>query len=238
MRQAILIPMLVSTVATSAHAWDSIRGNGEIVTETRTIAEFTELSAAGGLQIELRRGAPSLVIETDRNLLPYVRSEVKEGRLSIGPKSGVSLRSTKALKVVLTTPTLSSLEASGGVSLTVDVPLTKTTKIETSGGVKLHMTGIDVEVLDVEASGGVELNLAGKAAVAKLELSGGVEVRAAGLSTETIDLDASGGCSLDLAASEAVKGDISGGVSVEIHGSPKVSISKSGGASVRLRDSQ
>ena len=39
--------------------WGGIMGNGHIVTDTRSVSEFSEIEADGGFQIEWRTGPPS-----------------------------------------------------------------------------------------------------------------------------------------------------------------------------------
>src|SRR5438132_8053860 len=42
--------------------WGGIMGNGHIVTDTRSVTDFSEIEANGGFQIEWRSGPPSLSI--------------------------------------------------------------------------------------------------------------------------------------------------------------------------------
>ena len=237
MRTALAVPMLVLTAASSAFAWgDPVTGNGDIATETRKVTEFTAIDGSGGVKITVKKGDPSLSIETDRNLLELVVTEVKDGRLHIGPKRNTQLRPTKSITVSVTVPSLTDVGGSGGVTLDVDAPVTKSARIDLSGGVNAHINAIDADSLKIDASGGVEMTLTGKAVASKVDLSGGVQVHAAKLSLKTMSVDASGGCAIDVAVADAVHGEISGGVDLQLHGSPKVSVSKSGGASVRVRD--
>ena len=223
--------------ATNAFAWgDAVRGNGELAKESRKISDFKEVELAGGLKVTITLGEPSLTIETDRNVLEYVKSEVKDGRLVIEPRRNIQLRTAKPIVVSITVPSLDAISAAGGVDLSVEVPLGKRAKLELSGGVDARIANIDVDALKVEASGGVELTLAGKATSAKVELSGGVQLHAAKFSVKTMALDASGGCGVDVAVADSVRGDISGGVDVQLHGAPHVDLEKSGGASVRVRN--
>src|SRR5438128_1517655 len=55
--------------------WGGIMGNGHVVTDTRSISDFSEIEADGGFQIEWRTGPPSLSITTDENLLRYISNE-------------------------------------------------------------------------------------------------------------------------------------------------------------------
>ena len=239
MRSALLLPMLAVTASTAAFAWgdnETVRGNGDITTEKRAIADVTAIGAGGGLKVDVQKGAPSLTIETDRNLLQYVQTEVKDGRLTIAPKRNTSLKPTKAIKVTITVPSLTAVSASGGVDFNVEAPLLKNAKVEANGGVNMHVANIDADLLDIDASGGVEMSLSGRASAATVDLSGGVQVHAARLAVKNMKLDASGGCGLDVAVEDALQGDISGGVDVQVHGAPQVKVSRSGGAAVRLRD--
>ncbi len=235
MRTALLMPVLL-LAATNAHAGEQLIGNGELASESRKISEVSEVEASGGVKLDVKQGPPSLVVETDRNLLPYVRTEVKGQRLVIGYAPNTSIRSSKGLKATLTVPSLSGVSGSGGVQFNIDVPLVKAAKIDASGGAVIEASKVDADVLAVDASGGVELHLRGKAAAANLDLSGGVQVKAPSLAVKSLKVDASGGCTAELAVSDAVQGDLSGGVDLLVHGKPQVSVSRSGGASVRLRD--
>ncbi len=224
------------TVVPSAFAWESVRGNGEISTETRKIGEFSEIEVSGGMKVEVKSGSPSLTIETDKNLLEYLRTEVKGNRLIIRPKDNTSLRASKVIKVVVNSGPLTAVSVSGGIEMELGVMLVKAAKIEVSGGVNLKAEKIDADSLEVDGSGGVDMKLAGQAKVADIDLSGGVKMHAKGLATKVMKIDASGGCELEVAVAEAVKGGISGGVALEIYGAPRVNVSKSGGASVHVRE--
>lgn len=222
---------------TNAFAWgDAIKGNGDVTSESRKVSDFKEVELSGGFTVTIKPGAPSLTIETDRNVLEYVKSEVKEGRLVIEPRRNTNLRTSKPIIVTITVPSLDVISAAGGIDLNVEVPLGKRAMLDLSGGVDARIGNIDVDSLKVEASGGVELTLIGKATSAKVELSGGVQLHAAKFSVKTMALDASGGCGVDVAVADSVRGDISGGVDVQLHGAPHVDLDKSGGASVRIRN--
>jgi len=236
---SILMPILVVTAPTVALAWgdsETVRGNGEIVTESRKVGEFTSVHAGGGLTVEVRKGAPSLTIETDKNLLEYMRSEVKDGVLTVNTKPNTSIRASKKVKVTITAPSLTGLSASGGVDINVDVPMIKNARIDASGGVQMRVSTIDADSLDLDVSGGVDMTLVGRVNAIKGEFSGGVQLRAEKLAAKTMTVDASGGCDLEVAVAESIQGDLSGGVDLDVHGSPKVSVSKSVGADFHVRN--
>src|SRR5690242_12646963 len=55
----------------------TVHGSGNVVTEARPVSGFDRVSVSGAGQLKVTQGdAESLTIETDDNLLPYIRSEV------------------------------------------------------------------------------------------------------------------------------------------------------------------
>ncbi len=236
MRSALLLPILVAT--SSALAWDgdTIKGNGDVATETRKVTDFTAIEVGGGFEVEVKKGAPSLLIEAERNLLELIRSEVKGGTLIVGTKPHVSIDTNKRMRVVITAPSLTGISAAGGIDINVDVPVIKAAKIAASGGVQMRIAGIDSDSLVLDASGGADLLLTGKTGAMTIDASGGVHVTARALAAKTLKVDASGGCDLDVSVSDSVKGEISGGVDLRLHGHPKVEVEESLGTSIRVRD--
>jgi hypothetical protein len=235
MRALPLLGLLAVVLSTSALA--AIRGSGVKLTESRKIADFTQIEVSDGVNLEVKKGATSLTIEGDDNIVPLYSTEVVGGTLRIRRNSRESLSTSRELIVRVTTPSLSHLTASGGVHASlVDVVAPKFAA-ELSGGVELSAPRLALESLDLEASGGVNVAMSGKAHAAKFNLSGGVEVKAKTLEVDQLAVDASGGCDLDITAKESITGDASGGVGLTVHGNPpKSRVRTSGGADVTYVD--
>ncbi len=203
------------------------------VSESRKIGDFTGIEVSGGVILEVKKGPTSLTIEGDAALVKNYSTEVVGGVLQIKNKSKAWFKNASELTVKVTTPSLSRLDASGGVRASlVDVAGPKFS-VELSGGVQLDAQKVALEALDLEASGGVTVNISGKAQNAKINLSGGVELKGKSLEIAQAMVNASGGCTADLTVKEAVVGDISGGVGLTVRGNPPQSrVHTSGGADV------
>src|SRR5437016_14038511 len=100
--------------------WGGIMGNGHIVTDTRSISDFSEIEANGGFQIEWRTGPPSLTITTDENLLKYISNEVEDNRLRLHSRG--NLWSTHGVKVVVSSSTRTGARLTGAARLTAKQP--------------------------------------------------------------------------------------------------------------------
>src|ERR1700731_5431477 len=80
----ITIALLAGLLLVAAGCrWGGIMGNGHIVTDTRSVSDFSEIQADGGFQIEWRSGPPSLSITTDENLFRYIDSQNIDHRLRL-----------------------------------------------------------------------------------------------------------------------------------------------------------
>src|ERR1700739_438729 len=80
-----------------------ITGNGHIVTDTRAVADFSEIEAGGAFQIEWRSGPPSLNITTDQNLLKYITAENEDHRLRLHAHGNIWSR--HGIKVAISSTT-------------------------------------------------------------------------------------------------------------------------------------
>lgn len=230
MRALLLLITLASTAC-------GVAGSGVTATQARTIADFTSLSVADGLRLEISRGPTSLTIEGDDNLLPLIKTEVVDGRLIIRKTTRESFRVTRPIVLRLTTPSLSQLEASGGTDVLLADAAAPRFSADLSGGVDFEVRGLDVESLELHASGGVEVKAAGVAKAAQLTVSGGADVDGRQLKVTHVAVDGSGGSDIELTALESIAGELSGGGSVTVHGHPaNARVQTSGGASVDYRD--
>ncbi|MDP3152581.1 MAG: head GIN domain-containing protein [Archangium sp.] len=207
------------------------------VTENRKISDFQVIEASGGVILEVKRGPTSLTIEGDAEAVKLYGTEVVGNVLKLKSKTKSWNQSRGEILVKVTTPSLSRLEASGGVRASLTDVAAPKFSAELSGGVQLEAPQLAVDTLELEASGGVTMNLSGKARDAKLNLSGGVELKGKGLEIAKVKVDASGGCNADLTVKESVIGDISGGVGLTVRGNPpKSQVHTGGGADVHYVD--
>lgn len=221
----------VAVAAGVLGGWFGVEGSGRIKEEARQVGEFTGVEVGGPVEAEVKIGpARKVTLIADDNLLPMVKTKVKDGVLRTELTG--SVRPTRGIKLIVVTPKLDRVGASGGSSMRAQVAASKSFKVSGSGGANLDVAGIDAETLRVDLSGGVDAKLQGKAKSATYDLSGGVDFTAADLAVENAELDASGGVDAALTATNEVTGSASGGVSIKVKGRPAVKVSTSGGSSV------
>jgi hypothetical protein len=203
--------------------------------EARPIPAFHAIDVSGGVHLIIKAGgAPALTIAGEEKVISRYRTEVKDGTLVIAPTER-NLRHSSEVTVTVSSDKLDSLEASGGVEVTIEGGVASTLGLDLSGGVEVTAKTLSLESLAVSASGGVNLHFEGATKRASYDLSGGVDLHAAKLSAGQVKVEASGGCNLNLRATEAIEGEASGGVEVRVSGNPpKRHLDTSGGADVEF----
>lgn len=187
-------------------------GSGQVTSETREVAAFTEVEANGGLRLELVKGATTAVVVTAQpNLLPITDTRVDGSRLVVDTTKAYT--TTEGLTVKVTVPALTGITLTGAASASGD--------------------GFDAPALALDLSGGARVNLSGKVGSLDLTASGGAIVELGTLRATTAKVDLSGGVVATLAVGSALTGTASGGVVLTLAERPDtLDVQTSGGAVV------
>jgi Putative auto-transporter adhesin, head GIN domain len=195
--------------------WVGIRGNGQITTDQRTTAPFSEIQAGGAFQIEWRSGAPALSITTDENLLRYIHTQIIDNRLRL--HSERSLWPTHGIKVVLSSPTRTAAKLSGATRLTAN-----------------QLSGAKFAI---ESSGAATVTLDGAVDKLLADLTGASELKAGSLQTKTAEISTTGAADADIIVSDTLRVSITGAGKLAYSGNPPtVEKHVTGAGSVRHKE--
>lgn len=199
-------------LVTSGLTGSGLRGNGDVVTETRTVADFDELRAGNGIAVRLtvdtaaaQAAAPGeveLAARADSNLLEYVVTELDGPALRAtidGPSGGVS--PTEGMQITATVGRLSSISADNGA--VVDV---------------IGLAGS----LTLSANNGAVIDLAGTGSTFELDADNGVVVAAGGFAVDTAVVDIDNGAVVSVCVAGSVSGTADNGavLNVDCGGDP------------------
>jgi hypothetical protein len=192
-----------------------IRGNGNIVTDRRAVAEFTEIRAHGAFEIEWRPGPPAISIIADENLLPYIDNQLSGNTLTL--KTRDRIWSSRKLKAVVASTTLR------GAQLT--------------GACRLDARQIAGPKFFLQSRGAAHIVLVGRVDELLADMTGAAKLDAEALQTRTAELSGSGASNATVFASETVRASISGAGKVIYSGNPKtVERHISGAGSIRAKE--
>jgi hypothetical protein len=232
--KTLRVALIVPTLLLSAAAFAQEAGKGSV----RDVPDFDGVKVGNGLKAKVTVGPKSVRVSGDEKQVNHVRTEVVDGKLVVKMEksSWFNSHSSKGIEVTISSPKVTSVEASGGAEVEAEATATENFQAEASGGAEVYVRNVDAKKLKVEVSGGSEATLKGRTDMADMDASGGAEIHAQDLSLKVLNVDASGGCSVKANPTERIAADISGGSSVHVDSEPaQREVSSSGGSRVVFR---
>jgi hypothetical protein len=210
----------------------TIKGSGNVVSETRQVSQFDRVSVSGSGQLSIIQGdQESLTIEADDNLLPLIKSEVASGQLKIGPEN-VNLSPTKRIRYQLQLKSLKALHLSGSLEAEAQSIQTDQLLVTISGSGKIRVPRLEASELDVHISGSGDIQLAGKAVRQAVHISGSGNYRAGECESQNAEVHISGSGDATIWAHATLEAHVSGSGDVGYFGSPQVNSHLSGSGRV------
>jgi carbon monoxide dehydrogenase subunit G len=199
------------------------------------VSDFNEveLHGIGNLTIQ-QTDSESLTIKAEDNIIPYLKSEAANNRLTLYIENGVSIRATKPINYRLTVKDLRDLKLRGSGTINVENINTNDLKITTTGSGNVSAS-IDTNTLEVILSGAGDAKMDGKTDSQDVNVSGSGRYQAENLQSKEAKIDISGSGSATLNVSDALDARIAGIGSVEYTGDPTVSKQISGIGELRKR---
>lgn len=129
---------------------NGIKGSGHVITEDRSVGDFSEIEATAVIDIILRQSDVAAVkIEADDNLIGEIKTEVDGNRLKISMPKNFRLNSHSSLKAFITVKNLEELTVTGVSKVTCESQLALDRfKLNFTGvgGVNLRGTCNDAEL--------------------------------------------------------------------------------------------
>jgi len=213
-------------------------GNGNIITQKRTVDGFTGVSVSDIISVEVQNGTTTSVeVEADDNIIDEVMTTVRNGILQVRFTDGVNHFRNVHIKVYVTAPVLNKLSSSGVGSIKANGVLKDTERIEfhTSGTGSITAE-VDAPIVTADVSGVGGIKLSGRTQNYSANVSGSGSIKSYELLSENARADVSGVGSIHVHASVSLKATVSGVGSVRYRGAANVESSVSGVGSVKKDD--
>jgi hypothetical protein len=209
-----------------------VKGSGNVVSETRQVAEFDRIHLKGSGKVFLTRGESlSIEIKTDDNILPVIKTEVTDRKLVISNKN-YNPRPT-VLSYFITVNDLKGIAVSGSADITSDSKLVAdnfSADISGSGDMRLEL---EVGNLDSDISGSGTMRFSGKADSLAASIKGAGNIRAFDMQARNVSLKITGSGNCEVNASETLNVKITGSGDVKFKGSPQISKKVTGSGKIR-----
>jgi hypothetical protein len=200
-KSLLVILLTVSALICGCKFGRGIAGSGNRKTEKRELKSFSAIDTSGAYEINITCQKPaSFEIEADDNILPLIKTEVRDGVLFVS--NDQEYHSSKSPTLRISLPEVNSVSSHG------------------AGDVKIaDANGSD---LSLKSTGAANIDATGKAKNLTISSTGAGNIDTSKLTAEKAKVDATGAANVDVYASEQLDVSVSGVGSVTYSGNPKV----------------
>jgi hypothetical protein len=222
------------TLSCSAQWGKTIKGNGNNVTIERSTGDYDEIAVSGWFDVDLVSGNEGeITLQGEENLLEYIITEVKDGKLVIKTEKGVNLKSSSWKSEILITVPVESIStvAMSGSGDIVGKTKIKSDKFSTamsgSGDITLD---IDSNTISASMSGSGDITLSGTTKDFDATVSGSGDIEAYNLEADNVSATVSGSADIQVTAKKSIKARVSGSGDISYRGNPEKVDTKTSGS--------
>jgi hypothetical protein len=210
-------------------------GSGNVITEKRTVSDFTGIDLSCSADVIIEQGRPLAVsIEGEDNILPLIVTKVSGSTLNIDTKPNTGFNTTRQLIVHVTVPELDSIRVTGSGDVTIEKWSAGSVELETTGSGDIHVGDIQADSISARLSGSGDVAVdGGSARSQKLTTSGSGNYNGAEVESREVEARTSGSGDITVWATDSLSAATSGSGDVRYYGLPAVDERSSGSGSVK-----
>lgn len=231
---SLLLCIGIISLSCSAQWGKTVKGNGNNVTIERNTGDYDGVSVSGWFDVDLVDGSEGIVtLEGEENLLEYIITEVKNGKLVIKTEKGVNLKTSNWKSGIRITVPVESINS---VSMSGSGDIVGKTKIK-SGDFSTAMSGSGDITLDIETnsltasmSGSGDITLSGTTTDFEATISGSGDINAFDLEADYVNATVSGSADIQVTANKSIKARVSGSGDISYRGNPEKIDTKTSGS--------
>jgi hypothetical protein len=212
-----------------------IRGNGNVVEETRDVADFSKIRTSSGTNVYVSQGdTQKVMVKADENIVDVIETEVRDGVLNVTITNPI--RKATSNKVYVTVKYLEKATAFAGSNIYSETVL-KAGKLElrSSAGSNLKLE-VSTKELIVSATAGANVFLEGETESLEASASAGSNIKAEGLQAKNCQTRVNSGANIYITVTDELDAKASSGGNIFYSGNPKsTNINNSSGGNVKKR---
>lgn len=215
MKRGLSIAVISATMSLFSCSKERVSGNGSTITETRTVSNFTAITASGSTNVYINQGAAFKVeVKGYSNLLPYYETKLVNNTLQLGYKQNVNVKNDNT-EVFITLPVLNSLSIFGSGNIAASGIF--------AGNNDFHAS--------ISGSGNISID-AGSSQNFFATIAGSGNIRALNFVTDKAETNTSGSGNTEITANNQLKVKIAGSGNVYYRGTPIITTTISGSGAV------
>ncbi len=209
-----------------------VRGNGKLVTETRDPGDFSGVSLSVSAELFISKGEEcSVVIEAEENLMPYLETDVRNGRLTV--RSNANITTREDIRIYVTTSDIEVLRTTGSGNINVlDRFSADRLNLEVLGSGNIS---VEISAREITSSirGSGDIKLAGRCREHNISIMGSGDMRSDELESGVCKVSVMGSGNAYVWVNSLLDINIMGSGNVYYKGSPDISTRQMGSGRVR-----
>jgi len=199
-----------------------IRGDGPVVQEVRDMEPFSGVASSGSFHVHVQLDDINQVtVEAEENLIPYIYTRVKSGRLIIKTRDHYCIKNHAPIHIYVKATYLNMLDLSGSGEILCDSVSSNYFDIDLSGSGDIDVT-LYADFIEADVSGSGEIMMEGEAHETELDISGSGRIRALDLYHDRCFANISGSGKMYVHVFDLLNVNISGSGTVYYLGNPQI----------------
>ncbi|MGL5112053.1 MAG: head GIN domain-containing protein [Flavobacterium sp.] len=200
-----------------------IKGNGNVISESRTTADYDGIKISGFFDVDLVAGKEGkIVIKGEQNIINHIGVKVVDNVLIIDAEKGYNYKVSygKSIRITIPFESISAIVLSGSGDITSkDVIKSQAFDAKLSGSGDFKLT-VDTQNFNMSLSGSGDIDLEGIATNFITSISGSGDINASNLKSKTVSVSISGSGDTKVNCSESLYARISGSGDIVYYGNP------------------
>lgn len=198
-----------------------IKGNGKVVTETKTTGDYDAIKVGGSFDVNLVAGKEGkIILKGEENLLSVIKVEVEDNTLKIYVDKMVNIRPTSKIEITVPFEKISAVSLAGSGNLKTKDQIKSETfaaKLAGSGNVNLN---VDSNNFELNLSGSGDVILKGSADKFTSKLAGSGNVNASDLKSKNVEANVAGSGNSIVNCEGNLTARVSGSGNIKYFGNP------------------
>lgn len=224
-KSLLLICVCLLTLSCVNAQWGNnkrVKGNGDMVSETRNTDPYDEIKLVGSMDVQLVAGQEGkITVDAESNLQEYILTEVKNGALKISTKDGYNLAPKDEILITVPFESLEAVSVTGSGDMWTNDKITSSNldiQVTGSGDMKLEL---EVEDLEGRITGSGDVKLKGKSKNFACKVTGSGDFNAYDLYAQNVEAKVSGSGDIMVNAKNSLKASVSGSGDITYKGNPE-----------------
>jgi len=211
-------------------------GSGKVITATREVNDFHAVTVEYPAEIVIQQGsAESIKIEAEDNVIKDIRTDVKDGMLTIdrGNNRDLWANPSKPVKITIVVKNLDEFNFDSAGTVMLESLTSDSLDLNVNGAGSLTLNNVQFKTLNCTLDGAGTLTLSGAAEVLNVDMSGFGNFQAADLQTQIANVSIDGAGSATVWAEKSLTASISGAGSINYYGNPTITKNVDGLGSIK-----